>query len=81
MDAAGNLYGAGGSSVGEVYELARSGGGWQFISLYEFSGGSDGNGANGVTLDSKGNLYGTTIFGGTGSCPPEGCGVVWKITP
>lgn len=27
-----------------------------------------------------GNLYGTTLFGGT-NCPPNGCGTVFKVTP
>jgi len=36
----------------------------------------------GVVLDLKGNLYGTTYYGGDGrfNCGP-GCGVVFKVTP
>src|SRR5260370_25000148 len=35
-----------------------------FNPLYEFQGGSDGGGPNGVIRDSAGNLYGTTVTGG-----------------
>jgi uncharacterized repeat protein (TIGR03803 family) len=36
----------------------------------------------GLSLDEKGNLYGTTFQGGTGTCPDlSGCGVVFKVTP
>ena len=33
--------------------------------LYEFTGGADGSDPNDVTRDSAGNLYGTTVGGGT----------------
>jgi uncharacterized repeat protein (TIGR03803 family) len=36
-----------------------------FDSLYEFQGGNDGGGPNDLIRDSNGNLYGTTITGGT----------------
>lgn len=35
-----------------------------FNALYEFQGGSDGGGPNGMIRDSAGNLYGTTVTGG-----------------
>jgi uncharacterized repeat protein (TIGR03803 family) len=37
----------------------------------------------GVVLDQKGNLYGTTYFGGAdnGKCGSAGCGVVFQLTP
>ena len=37
-----------------------------------------------VFVDANGNLYGTTLYGGTGTCSINqytGCGVIWKITP
>ena len=76
--AAGNLYGTvfsggngcSGYGCGSVFELSPSAGGWTFTSLYEFNDGRDGgNPYAGVTLDSAGNLYGTTsgLLGGDGS--------------
>jgi len=88
MDAAGNLYGAcelgGRLDCGMVFKLTNSGGSWTFTDLYEFSCGGDGQYPAGVTLDSSGNLYGTTYRGGNLSdCVEfdyEGCGVVWEIS-
>jgi uncharacterized repeat protein (TIGR03803 family) len=51
--------------------------------LYSFQNGNDGGEVNaGVIADSKGNLYGTTEFGGgTGCYYNTGCGTIFKITP
>jgi uncharacterized repeat protein (TIGR03803 family) len=59
---------------------------WQITWLHEFTGQTDGDGANpssGVVLDSAGNIYGTTAQGGTNQddCPLFGCEVVYKLTP
>ncbi len=44
--------------------------------LYSFSGGNDGgNAATGLVLDPHGNLYGTTVVGGTYTC-----GTVFELT-
>ncbi len=56
---------------------------WTETVLYGFSGGSDGAspGQGDVVFDRAGNLYGTTVFGGTGGCSyGYGCGVVFKLT-
>lgn len=83
MDNAGNLYGTtvqGGSGSGTVFQLAPSAGGWTHTVLYPFTGGADGaEPYKGVTLDAQGNLYGTTVAGGSGPCE-SGCGVVFKLT-
>ena len=75
MDAAGNLYGTtlgdGAYGAGTVFKLAPSGGSWTYISLHDFTGGSDGGGPfSAVTFDANGNLYGTTWEGGdtSGDC-------------
>jgi uncharacterized repeat protein (TIGR03803 family) len=45
--------------------------------LHTFSGRANGrNPAAGLFLDSKGDLYGTTVYGGTSDN-----GVVFKLTP
>jgi uncharacterized repeat protein (TIGR03803 family) len=69
LDPAGNLYGTTyfgwSENAGVVFKLDASG---QETVLYAFSGGTDGgNPYAGVTLDSAGNLYGTTYdWGGPG---------------
>jgi len=78
MDSAGNLYG---SNIiygyGTVFKLTRSGNTWTYSTLYTFNGGADGEFPVGtMVVDSNGNLYGTTVRGGT-----YGYGVVWEITP
>jgi uncharacterized repeat protein (TIGR03803 family) len=55
-----------------------------FRTLYTFQGASDGGYPNAVVRDAAGNLYGTTISGGVGTCTDgdlSGCGVVFKVTP
>ncbi len=93
MDSAGNLYGTtpGGTYCnpqcddGTVFKLTRSNGRWRHSLLYEFhydllNGGIYPGGD--LSVDSSGNLYGTTSLGGDTSCnPPNGCGLAYKITP
>lgn len=85
MDSAGNLYGTtwnGGLGGGNVFKLAPGTGGWTYTDLHDFHGPDGAMPFSGVTLDTDGNLYGTTAFGGHVSCnPPTGCGVVWEVTP
>ncbi len=87
FDSAGNAYGTtvigGTSGCGTVFQLTPMGGGqWQQSVLYSFSCFNDGkNPYGGVTLDAAGNLYGTTVAGGSGGvCTGDGCGVVFKLT-
>ena len=48
--------------------------------LYSFTGSADGGEPyKGVTLGPDGNLYGTAVTGGSGSCE-GGCGVTYKLT-
>ena len=80
-DSAGNLYGTsvqgGAYGSGTVFEVTSEG---AHTVLYSFTGGSDGGEPyKGVTLDAQGNLYGTAVTGGGGSCE-GGCGVVFKLT-
>jgi uncharacterized repeat protein (TIGR03803 family) len=55
-----------------------------FHVLYNFTGAADGAlPSGGVSLDSSGNLYGVTQYGGDLSCPQVygnvGCGTVFKL--
>ena len=84
LDAAGNLYGGtfdGGPRAtdgpGVIYKLDPTG---HETVLYAFQGTTDGNGVRGnVVLDSAGNVYGTSEFGG--DFFPLGLGVVFEVSP
>jgi uncharacterized repeat protein (TIGR03803 family) len=89
LDAAGNLYGTtyfGGTfGVGTVFELSpKARGGWKETVLHSFNdNGSDGYGPQaGLILDAAGNLYGTTLIGGSAVCTYYGsCGTVFELMP
>jgi uncharacterized repeat protein (TIGR03803 family) len=71
-------------NCGVVFELSSSGGSWTYKTIYSFTGGADGlEPASRLTLDSKGNLYGTAEGGGTvdGNYCPYGCGTVFELSP
>ena len=81
MGGTGNLYGTtlgdGAHGLGMAFELARSGTGWTFTDLHDFTGGSDGGTIwSGLVRDSSGNLYGSASSGGA-----NGFGVIFEITP
>jgi uncharacterized repeat protein (TIGR03803 family) len=89
FDAAGNLYGttyAGGvynlcyqnTGCGTVFEMTpTAAGGWTERVLHSFGSGTDGAGPYaGVISDAVGNLYGTTVEGGT-----YNYGTVFEMTP
>ena len=83
-DSAGNIYGTtvlgGEFGSGTIFQLTPTPNGWQHTVLYSFTGGADGGEPyKGVTIDWRGNLYGTAVTGGSGSCE-GGCGVVYKLT-
>jgi len=80
LDAAGNVYGStslgGDYQNGTVFEAKRSGHTWTESVIYSFTGGTDAvNPVAGVTLDSRGNLYGTSSFGGA-----NGVGAIYKLS-
>jgi uncharacterized repeat protein (TIGR03803 family) len=90
LDPAGNVYGTassgGAHGVGTVFELSpRSGGGWHFTVLHAFNTTDGRYPYDNLTLDSAGNLYGTTVQGGVATrCTSRlvsGCGVVFKLSP
>ena len=89
MGKSGNLYGTtilggpgsgcNGVGCGTVFQLLHPTAkhtAWVERVLYAFTGSADGfSPEGGVTFDKKGNLYGTTAFGGTGG------GTVFEISP
>jgi uncharacterized repeat protein (TIGR03803 family) len=92
MDKNGNLYGvtAGGGNqdevcysngCGTVFEIsppADPGGTWTERLLYRFSSSGGWGPAQGVILDSRGNLYGTTLNGGRDG---QNAGTIFRLTP
>jgi uncharacterized repeat protein (TIGR03803 family) len=86
-DRSGNLYGTtrnGGDAsactygCGVVFKVASTG---QETVLHTFSGKDGATPYSSLVLDSSGNLYGTTEFGGHYSTVcPLGCGVAFKLT-
>jgi uncharacterized repeat protein (TIGR03803 family) len=86
FDKAGNAYGTtvtgGQYGCGTVFTLKPSGSQWQETVLYNFTCYADGkNPYGGVTLDRAGNIYGTTVAGGSGGiCSGDGCGVAFQLT-
>ena len=66
---------------GLVFKITPAG---QEQVLYQFKGHGDGaNPSASVVVDARGNLYGTTAWGGRfgGVCVIYGCGTVFKVTP
>jgi len=85
-DAAGNLYGEGGGGAhgfGAIFKLTRTSGGWKESVIYSFPGGKSGAAPmGGLVWDAVGNLYGTTVAGGTPLvCHKAGCGTVFELSP
>ena len=81
FDQSGSLYGTtfggGNGDFGVVFKLNHSGSGWTNSVLYTFSNGSDGAyPEGGVVFDSSGNMYGSTVTGGSG-----GGGTVFQLMP
>lgn len=89
MDGSGNLYGTteeGGRSgcggyetCGVVFKLAPDGT-ETVLHIFTDKHGDGGNPVAALTLDSAGNLYGTTEYGGSKGCG-TGCGTIFEIAP
>jgi|HubBroStandDraft_6_1064221.scaffolds.fasta_scaffold07368_2 uncharacterized repeat protein (TIGR03803 family) len=90
LDSSGNLYGgteSGGTGdchnigCGVIFKLDPSG---HETVLYNFTGLSSGVDPDWLIADARGNLYGTTWFGGDPNCGAHsytpGCGVVFKLS-
>jgi uncharacterized repeat protein (TIGR03803 family) len=52
-----------------------------FKVLYTFHGSDGALPQTQLTLDSSGNIHGTTSGGGSNPCPGSGCGTVFVISP
>ncbi len=92
FDSFGNIYGttSGGGyyndcltgGCGTVFELTPSAGGYTESVIHDFGSGTDGFQPDaGVVLDTAGNVYGTTFYGGGENCDFPGCGMVYQLMP
>jgi uncharacterized repeat protein (TIGR03803 family) len=90
FDAAGKLYGTSGGAVlgtcfsmGDAFRLTRGEkGNWSEMVLFEFSNWGEGAfPSSSLIFDASGSLYGATPNGGELQACPDGCGVVFKLTP
>src|SRR6185295_15619202 len=88
LDGQGNLFGTAGvgglytgpcvdTGCGVIFKLTHSNGTWTQKVIHYFTGGQDGYGPGSrVTVDSHGNVFGTTPTGGANSA-----GVVFELIP
>jgi len=67
-------------NCGTIFRLTKDAKGhWKETILYNFATGAPGFGPNsGVVIDTAGNLYGMTMYGGDLGCD---CGVVYELSP
>src|SRR5208283_1835846 len=81
IDAAGNLYGSttefSADAAGTVFELKHRNGAWIFTMLSGNNGFGGRNPFGRPVIGPGGTLYGTTYYGGNGSCTELGCGTVY----
>lgn len=90
FDASGNLYGAsnqgGTAGYGVVFQLSPAANGfWKEKNILNFNVKNGRAPFQGVIIDKRGNLYGTTFFGGASAyCYTQtqlGCGEVFELSP
>ena len=86
FDAAGNLFGTasqgGARSYGVVFEIFTNPKGFMRESvLHSFANTPSASPVAGLVMDPAGNLYGTTMAGGTQTYCGGGCGTLFKLSP
>jgi len=89
-DGSGNYFGltSGGGVYGhgQAFKLKKgSGGTYSYVPIYDFcpsSGCADGSIPTGkLIIDTNGNLYGVTAYGGSCSPDANGCGTIFELSP
>src|SRR5271166_1965825 len=85
FDSAGNLYGTatvgGLNNQGTVFQLTPEGSGWAENVLHSFMGTDGYQPESSLIFDQQGNLYGTTIYGGSTYGSSPGGGVAFELMP
>ena len=84
----GFLYGAtfngGKQNAGVLFRISKTGTGFRVLHNFCSSAScADGSIPNGLLLGQDGNLYGTTLEGGSSvnPCPSSGCGTIFRFEP
>jgi len=74
-------YGGAAYNAGTVYRLFLARSTWIEQTIFYFLEGGDGiYPDSSLTIDSKGNLYDTTLYGAAAETCSNGCGTVFKLT-
>jgi|HubBroStandDraft_6_1064221.scaffolds.fasta_scaffold219453_1 uncharacterized repeat protein (TIGR03803 family) len=74
-------YGGYAYNAGTIYRLFQARNVWVGQIVFYFLEGGDGfYPDSSLAIDAKGNLYGTTYYGGTAETCSGGCGTVFKLT-
>jgi uncharacterized repeat protein (TIGR03803 family) len=90
VDGAGNLYVTDPGypdTFGNIFELTpptNPGDPWTYQLLYTFAGLQKFDGTlptGALAIDSHGNIYGTTQWGGINNCYSVGCGTIYQLRP
>jgi uncharacterized repeat protein (TIGR03803 family) len=67
---------------GVLFRVNRDGSGFEVIHEYcSQASCADGAGGEALVVGTDGNLYGTTIYGGTNSCGAYACGTIFRVIP
>lgn len=77
----GTTYDGGVRGFGVLYRIGKKSG---FQVIHQFCSDAnclDGFQSGGLVVASDGNIYGTTVYGGTGDCYDSGCGTIFRVTP
>jgi hypothetical protein len=73
-----------GVGCGLVFKLTPSKAKWIETTVFTFNDKDGALPETSLIFDSSGNLYGDTLYGGSGSCSNDGitgCGTVFEIKP
>ena len=74
-------YGGNAYNAGTIYRLFQARNTWVGQNVFYFLEGGDGiYPDSSLAIDAKGNMYGTTYYGGSGEACSGGCGTVYKLT-
>jgi len=80
----GTTFNGGAQNDGVLFRISKTGAGFEVLHNFcSSSNCADGSIPNGLLLGQDGNLYGTTLEGGSSvsPCPSTGCGTIFRFEP